>query len=142
MKENRNEVVIQSTPERVWETLTDLGKYPQWNPLLPRADGKLAMGEKVILTARSATKDMKLHCTVTSLEPKRQFSWKFHVILPFLFRGEHFFKIEPIDDRRVRFIDREVFTGLLLPLQARNLDTNAKAGMVAMGEALKQRAEN
>ena len=46
MKENRNEIEIQSTPERVWEILTDLGKYPEWNPLLCRAEGRLAVGEK------------------------------------------------------------------------------------------------
>lgn len=142
MKENRNEIEIQSTPERVWEVLTDLGKYPEWNPLLCRAEGKLSVGEKVNLTAKSASSDMKLLCTVTTVEPNRQFSWKFHVVLPFLFRGEHIFKIEPIDEHKVRFIDREVFHGLLVPLQAKNLETNAKPAMIAMGKALKERVEN
>ena len=142
MKENRNEIEIQATPERVWETLTDLGKYPEWNPLLCRAEGKLAVGEKVNLTAKSASSEMNLLCSVTTVEPNRQFSWKFHVILPFLFRGEHIFKIEPINEHRVRFIDREIFHGLLVPLQAKNLETNAKPAMIAMGEALKERVEN
>ena len=62
MKENRNEIEIQSTPERVWEVLTDLDKYPEWNPLLCRAEGKLTVGEKVNLTARSASNDMNLLC--------------------------------------------------------------------------------
>jgi hypothetical protein len=141
MKENRNEIEIHSTPERVWEVLTDLGKYPDWNPLLCRAEGKLIIGEKINLTARSASNDMNLLCTVTTVEPNRQFSWKFHVVLPFLFRGQHIFKIEPIDEHRVRFIDREVFHGLLVPLQAKNLETNAKPAMIAMGEALKKRVE-
>lgn len=142
MKENRNEIEIQSTPERVWEVLTDLDKYPEWNPLLCRAEGKLAVGEKVDLRARSGSNDMNLLCTVTAVEPNRQFSWKFHVVLPFLFRGEHIFKIEPIDEHKVRFIDREVFHGLLVPLQAKNLETNAKPAMIAMGKALKERVEN
>ena len=142
MKENRNEIEIQSTPERVWEVLTDLDKYPEWNPLLCRAEGKLAVGEKVNLTARSASNDMNLLCTVAAVEPKRQFSWKFHVVLPFLFRGEHIFKIEPIDEHKVRFIDREVFHGLLVPLQAKNLETNGKPAMIVMGKALKERVEN
>jgi hypothetical protein len=141
MKENRNEIEIQSTPERVWEVLTDFDKYPEWNPLLCRAEGKLIVGEKVNLTAKSASNEMNLLCTVTKVEINRQFSWKFHVVLPFLFQGEHIFKIEPIDERKVRFIDREVFHGLLVPLQAKNLETNAKPAMIAMGEALKDRVE-
>ena len=142
MKENRNEIEIQSTPERVWEVLTDLDKYPQWNPLLRQAEGELAVGEKINLTANSGTNDMNFFCTVTEVDPNRSFSWKFHVMLPFLFRGEHFFQIEPVDEHRVRFIDREVFHGLLVPLQAKNLETNAKPAMIAMGEALKRRVEN
>jgi hypothetical protein len=141
MKENRNEIEIQSTPERVWEILTDFDKYPEWNPLLCSAEGKLAAGEKVNLTARSASNDMNLLCTVTAVEPNRQFSWKFHVILPFLFRGEHIFKIEPINEHKVRFIDREIFHGLLVPLQAKKLEMDSKPAMIAMGKALKERVE-
>ena len=71
MKENCNEIEIQSTPERVWEVLTDFDKYPEWNPLLCRAEGKLIVGEKVSLTAKSAPSDMHLLCTVLTVEPNR-----------------------------------------------------------------------
>jgi hypothetical protein len=142
MKENRNEIEIQATPEKVWKALTNLGEYPEWNPLLIRAEGKLIVGEKVNLTAKSASSDMHLLCTVLTVEPNRQFSWKFHVILPFLFRGEHIFKIEPINEHKVRFVDREIFHGLLVPLQAKKLETDSKPAMIAMGEALKTRVEN
>lgn len=142
MKENRNEIEIKTSPEKIWTVLTDLEKYAEWNPLLYRAEGKVALGEKVSISAKTDSSDMHFDCSVVKVVPEREFSWKFHVKLPFLFRGEHIFKIEPIGDDRVRFIDREIFKGLLVPLQAKNLATNAKAGMVAMGEALKQRAEN
>ena len=141
MKENRNEIEIQATPERIWAVLTDLTKYADWNPLIYRAEGTVALGEKVKISAKTASNDVDLRCSVAKVEPNREFSWKFHVILPLLFRGEHIFRVEPIDEHRVRFIDREIFKGLLVPLQAKDLETNAKAGMIAMGEALKRRAE-
>ena len=142
MKENHNEIEIQALPEKIWVVLTDLEKYAEWIPLLYRAEGKVALGETVNISAKTASNDMDLHCSVVKVEPNREFSWKFHVILPFLFRGEHNFMIVPIDEHRTRFIDREIFNGLLVPLQAKDLETDAKAGMVAMGEALKRRAEN
>ncbi len=141
MVENRNEIEIQATPEQVWKVLTDLDQYADWNPLLYRARGKVKAGTKVELSAKTASNDMNFSCSVTRVEQGREFAWKFHVILPFLFRGEHIFRIEPIGEHSVRFIDREVFQGLLLPLQSKDLETHAKDGMVAMGEALKARVE-
>jgi hypothetical protein len=141
MKENRNEVEIRATPEKVWAVLTDLDKYPDWNPLIYRAEGKVALGKEVNISAKTESNDLDLRCSVVKVEANREFSWKFHVLLPFLFRGEHIFRVEPIDEHHTRFIDREIFNGLLLPLQARDLETNAKAAMIAMGEALKRRVE-
>lgn len=142
MKENRNEIEIQASAKDVWKVLTDLKAYAEWNPLLYRAEGKVAVGEKVDLSAKTASNDMNFACTVTKVDENREFAWKFHVGMPFLFRGEHIFRIDPIDEQSVRFVDREIFNGLLVPLQAKDLETNAKDGMIAMGEALKERVEN
>jgi hypothetical protein len=84
---------------------------------------------------------MTLHCTVIKVEPNRELCWKYHVILPAFFQGEHSFLIERTGDNRVRFIDREIFTGMLIPLQAKDIDTNSRRGFEAMDTALKVTAE-
>lgn len=84
---------------------------------------------------------MVLHCTVTKVEPNHELRWKYLVMLPVLFQGEHSMIIEPLGEDRVRFVDREVFNGLLVPLQAKDIDTNSKRGFEAMDQALKVRAE-
>lgn len=141
MKENRHEVEIQGSVAEVWGVLTNLEQYAEWNPLLYRAAGKVELGAQVELAAKTASRDMNFTCEVVKVEPPQEFSWKFHVVMPFLFRGEHIFRLEEIDAQRVRFIDREIFQGLLVPLQAQDIETNAKAGMIAMGAALKARVE-
>lgn len=141
MKELRTEIEIQAPPEQVWQVLTDLKKYSEWNPFIHHAIGQAKAGEKVDITFRSGSKEMTLHCTVIKVEPNRGLSWKYHVILPFLFQGEHSFVIEPAGDNKVRFIDREIFTGLLIPLQARDIDTNSRRGFEEMDRALKARVE-
>lgn len=141
MKELRTEIEIQASPEKVWQILTNLGEYPQWNPFIHHAIGTAKVGEKVDITFRSGSKEMTLHCTVVKVEPNRELRWKYHVILPALFSGEHSFVIEPIDNNRVRFVDREIFNGLLVSSQARDIDTNSKHGFEAMDKALKARAE-
>ncbi len=140
MKELRTEIEIQASPEKVWQVLADLAKWPEWNPSL-RAVGAVKLGEKVEVSFGSGSKAMTLHCVVTQVQLCRELSWKYHVILPALFSGEHIFSIEPLGANEVRFVDREVFNGLLVPLQAKDIDTNSKRGFEEMDKALKARAE-
>jgi hypothetical protein len=58
-----------------------------------------------------------------------------------LFDGEHSFTIEPLQENRVRFVQREAFKGLLVPLFARSLDTNTQRGFEQMNRGLKERTE-
>ncbi len=69
-----------------------------------------------------------LHCKIAKLVPNKELSWEYKVIHPGLWYGEHSFTIEPAGENRVRFIDIEVFTGLLIPLQAKDIDTNSRKG--------------
>ncbi|MEW6649371.1 MAG: SRPBCC domain-containing protein [Chloroflexota bacterium] len=141
MKELRTEIELQATPEKVWQILTSFDKYPEWNPFIHHAIGKAEEGEKVDITFKSRAKEMTLHCTVIKSEPNRELCWRYHVGLPFIFQGEHSFIIESAGDNRVHFINREVFTGLLVPSQAKDIDTNSRQGFEAMDKALKARAE-
>lgn len=142
MKENRNEVIIDASAEQVWDVLTDLEKYSEWNPLLYRGKGEVKLGETVVVDAKTATKDVNFVCEVINVDPFKEFAWKFHVIHPFLFRGVHTFQIEPMSGKLVKFIDRESFKGLLLPTQSKDLTTAGLNAMVEMGAALKKRVEN
>jgi hypothetical protein len=141
MKELRTEIEIQATPDKVWQVLTSLDKYPEWNPFIHHAIGKAQVGEKVNITFKSGSKEMTLHCTVVKVEPNKELRWKYHVVLPILFSGEHSFIIEQVESNKVRFIDREIFNGLLVSSQAKDIDTNSKQGFEAMDKALKARAE-
>lgn len=141
MKELCTEIEIQTSPEKVWQVLTELDKWTQWNPFIHHAIGTAQVGEKVDITFRSGSKEMTLHCTVVKVEPNRELCWTYHVLSPGLFRGEHRFTIEPLEANRVRFVDRETFGGLLVPLQARDIDTHSRRGFEAMDRALKVQVE-
>lgn len=140
-KELRTEIEIQASPDKVWQVLTSLDKYPEWNPFIHNAIGTAKVGEKVDITFRSGSKERTLHCTVVKVEPNKELCWKYHVILPSLFQGEHRFMIEQVESNKVRFIDLEIFNGLLVSTQAKDIDTNSKQGFEEMDKALKARAE-
>ena len=141
MFENHNEIEIEATLKKAWEVLTDFEKYPEWNPLLIKVEGNVAPGIKVNVLVKNSPKNLKLICEVVKIEPLRELTWKFNIVLPFLFQGIHSFSLEAINDKNVRFIDRETFRGLLLPLQEKTLKTTGKADMIAMDRAFKDRLE-
>ena len=140
MKELRTEIEIQASPEKVWQVLTTFDKYPEWNPFIIHAIGAANVGGTVDIDFQPDSKGLKLHCTVIRVNPPTELCWKYHLIFPFVLTGEHSFRIEPLGNR-VRFIDREIFNGILVPIQARDIDTNTKHGFGAMDQALKARVE-
>jgi hypothetical protein len=141
MKELRTEIEINASPEKVWQILTDFDQYSKWNPFIHHAIGKAEMGAKVDISFKKNTKDMTLHCKVTKLIPNHKLGWAYKVFLSVLWHGEHTFTIEPAGENRVRLIDSEVFTGLLIPFQAKDIDTNSRRDFEAMDKALKIQAE-
>ena len=142
MKELRTEIEIQATAERVWRLLTDFPSFPQWNPFIRKASGNIQVGERLEVNIQpSGASGMTFRPTVLKAEPNRELRWLGHLLISGLFDGEHIFTIEPLGEGRVRFTQREVFTGLLVPLFARGLDTDTQRGFEEMNLALKTRAE-
>lgn len=142
MKELVSEIEIQATDEKVWQILTDFASFPQWNPFIRRAVGEPRTGAKLQVHIQpSGASGMTFRPTVLKAEPKRELRWLGQLLIPGLFDGEHILTIEPLAGNRVRFVQREIFTGILVPLFARGLDTDTRRGFEEMNRALKKRAE-
>lgn len=142
MKELRSEIEIQAPAERVWMLLTDFAAFPHWNPFIRRASGKIQVGERLEVQIQPpGARGMTFRPRVLKAEPQRELRWLGHLLIPGLFDGEHIFTIESLASNRIRFIQREVFSGLLVPLLARGLDAGTQRGFEEMNQALKARAE-
>jgi len=142
LKELRSEIEIDAPVERVWQTLTDFSSFPTWNPFIRRIEGELRLGSRLeVFIQPTGTKGMRFRPTVRRLEPGREVRWLGRLGIPGLFDGEHIFEIEPAGAGRTRFVQREVFRGLLVPLLTRSLDRDTKRGFEEMNRALKGRAE-
>jgi hypothetical protein len=140
MKTVGTEIEINAAPDQVWQVLTDYAGWSEWNPLLYRAVGRLAEGERVEIAFQGpGSKEVNARCTISKLEPQRAWSWTYSIISPLLFRGEHRFGVEPTGSGRTRFAHREAFKGLLVPLFVNEAET--QRGFEGMDRALKARVE-
>ena len=142
MKELRTEIEIQASDKQVWQLLTDFASFPQWNPFIREAKGEAKVGARPVIHLQpSGASAMTFKPIVLKVEPNRELRWLGRLLMPGLFDGAHTFTIETLDANRVRFTQAEVFTGLLVPLFARSLDTDTRRGFEEMNQALKSRAE-
>ena len=144
MKRIFTEIEIEATPERVWGVLTDFPALREWNPLVGSVEGELEIGKrlKVSLTGPRGL-GMRFKSTILKAEVDRELRWVGRLLVPGLFEGEHFFIIEPLEGDRTRFIQGEIYTGVLVPfMTVVGILSNARIGFKEMNQALKERVEN
>ncbi len=140
MLELRTEIEIDARPERVWAVLIDFEKFPDWNPFIRSIRGNVQVGSRLdVLLGASGTRAMRFRPIVKAVVPNRELRWLGRLGLPRLFDGEHIFQIEPLGPIRSRFVQRERFRGLFVPLLARSLNRDARRGFEEMNRALRER---
>jgi hypothetical protein len=142
MKVLHTEIEIDAPAERVWRVLTDFAAYPEWSPFVRRAEGEVTVGARLQVSIEPpGGRGMSFRPTVLVAAPDRELRWLGRLWVPGLFDGEHAFVIEPLDEGRVRFIQRERFGGLLVPVLSKMLDGATRRGFGEMNLALKLRCE-
>ena len=108
---------------------------------MPEVAGAPATGERLrVRIVPPGGTAMAFAPTVLDVVPGRALRWLGRLLVPGLFEGEHRFFLEPLGPRRTRFVQKEQFRGLLVPLFARTL-AQTESGFHAMNAALKARVE-
>ena len=142
MKEVFTDIEIQAPPDRVWQVLTDFACYPKWNPFIRRISGLPKEGKRLrVYIKPPGTNGRTFRPKVLKAEPKRELRWLGRLLIPGLLDGDHIFTIEQIGSERVRFVQREIFSGLLVSFLLQGLDMKIRLGFEQMNQALKLLAE-
>ncbi len=136
------EIEIDATPEAIWRILADFARFPEWNPFIREIEGEMKEGSRLrVRLEPPGGKGMTFQPVVKRIEINREFRWLGNLIVPGLLDGEHIFEILPADTGKTRFIQRESFRGLLVPLFWKSFEESTKQGFMEMNTALKVLAE-
>jgi hypothetical protein len=132
---------VAAPADQTWAVLVDTAAYPDWNPLIRRLDGRLAVGEglEVDFQPDPASPARTMRPRVVALEPGRRFAWLGRLGLPGLVDGRHTFLVEPTEGGS-RLVQHEVLSGLLVPFARRLLAVDTPRAFVALNDALAARA--
>lgn len=142
MREIRTDSEMMVPVERLWELLTDLSAYPQWNPLFPKAAGEFGAGAPLELAVKlPGIEQFAITPTVLAIVPPKELCWLHRSRFPGLFYWEYRFEIEPLAVDRVRLIQRSIFRGVLAPLYAFGLGAAVRQGSETLNAAVKRWGE-
>jgi hypothetical protein len=132
-------IAIDAPAMAVWAVLTDLNRYPEWNPLFREASGEVTAGKRIRLrSVRPASgRLMTVKPEIVAAEPGVELRWA--AGLPGIIGGEHTFALSPADGG-TRLVQSESFRGLLVPFSGKTF-ARAEASFQELNEALKKRAE-
>ena len=120
----------------------DFPAYARWNPFIRSIMGVPAVDESLsVLIQPPGSRGMRLRPTVLVSERPHEFRWKGELLIPGIFAGEHFIRIERLSDTSVVVHHGEIFSGILVPVFKRSFDGATRQGFIAMNEALKKEAE-
>jgi hypothetical protein len=139
MKTMSATIQIDAPPLAVWAILTDLGRYPEWNPLFREASGQVAVGSRITLRSVHPANGrmMTVKPKITVANPDAELRWVSS--LPGIISGEHRFTLTP-EGGGTRLEQSETFRGLLAAFSGKTF-ARAEASFQGMNEALKKRAE-
>jgi len=136
-------VEIEAPAAIVWDVLTDLPRYGEWNPFCIKAVSTLEMGAPVEMTLRNLWDDEVAVMTeyVCAFEPERLLSWEMYWTEAWPYAGRRDQIIAPLGPDRCSYRTTDAFLGENAIHIMRFAKGWIEAGFNATAHALKQRAE-
>ncbi|WLQ49024.1 SRPBCC domain-containing protein [Streptomyces poriferorum] len=139
-------IEIEASSDEVWQVLTDLSAYPQWNPFITSTQvtsegGRLEEGATLRNVMHDRTGDTVFSPELLTVDPGRELRWIGKMGPGWIADGEHRFVIEEAGGGRVRLTQSESFTGVAVPFAEGMLRADTLPQFRAMNEALARRVE-
>ncbi|MBL3520019.1 SRPBCC domain-containing protein [Arcobacter lanthieri] len=133
-------IKISSTPNKIWQELTNFDEYKNWNPSIIDINGELKESKTIKIVVKMNEKTMNFKPKILKCEENKELRWLGKIFLGGIFDGEHYFLIKDNSDGTTTFIQGEKFSGVLIPFFGKII-LNTKKGFEAMNEELKKRVE-
>ena len=131
---------VKAPPAAVWAAMSEFDRWAEWNPYYVEANGRMAIGAELELIRELNGRREALTTVLVDWVPGEQLVWR-RVIGPFA-RASAYIEIEGLTSTASILTVGEIFDGLIGQHVSKARRRALRAGMTALGEALKTRAES
>jgi hypothetical protein len=125
----------------VWEAISDLSQWAQWNPTYPRAEGRLSIGAAISMDERlpGSSEAKRQDGVLIDWVPDAQLLWKLKPAGGV--KTLRYVEIEKLSDDGVIFANGALLEGWRARFISKHARHALRQGFEAMNEAVKTRAE-
>jgi hypothetical protein len=142
MKEIKTEIEIKAPIEQVWKTLVDFNNWKNWNPIVSDVSGSSSLGSKlsVIMRGKNGKATQKYQPVISNFESPKSFRWRAKMGAEFLFTNDKVLELEKTNSG-TRVIHKELFSGLMVNMFWKKMETFVPGMLDSMNAALKKQVE-
>lgn len=118
----------------------DLENWSKWNPIVNNIQGNLNIGKELDITMSDSEGNnaKKYNATITVLNKDKRFS--FYRYNDSFFLAKRIIELKTIEKETI-FIQREIYTGVMVSLFWKKLSTDALGMLNSMNQVLKKEVE-
>ena len=132
---------IDALPAVVWEVLTDLPRYAEWNPFVIECRSTLVPGEPIDLRVKLRGKPQNQREWMHELIAGKRFSYRMKPFPLGALSSRRSHELHDLGGGRTRYRSHMQLSGWLMPLVRALLGKNLQRGFSEMTAALCSRSE-
>ena len=145
MREIRTEIEIAAPRSKVWSILTDFDKWQEWSPTVQNSGGSGAVGAKLSMTmcgkeGKEGKPGPRYAPEITIFDEPKKLQWTATMMAGFVFTNGKIVELEETSSG-TRLVHIETFSGLMVPMMWKHMETGVPPMLDAMNKALKDKAE-
>ncbi len=126
----------------VWEVITDLAAYPQWNPFCVECSSTLKPGDPIDMRVKLFAKPQKQREWMKEHVPGQRLAYSMKPAPAGALSSRRSHEVKSIGNERTRYRSHFELRGWLLPLVRGLLGAKLETGFAGMTDGIRQRAES
>ena len=135
-------VEIRAPASVVWEVITDLAAYPQWNPFVVECHSTMKPGDAIDMRVQLFAKPQKQREWMREHVPGRRLSYNMKPAPLGALASARSHEVKAIGGERTRYQSHFELRGWLLPMVRGIMGAKLETGFAGMTEGIRQRAES
>ena len=142
MKEITTEIEIKAPRDQVWKVITEFNNWTDWNPSVKKMTGPNSVGSTLDITMCNKTggEGPKYQPTITEVEEGKYFRWRAKMGMGFIFTNDKLIELHEAPGG-TKLVHKELFSGLMLMMMGKHLDSGVGPMLEGMNRALKDHVE-